>query len=142
MSQIWSTPVAEKIVQELCDCFQMGPIVDLDGRELRLLEEELVARLDGRRLKATIMIRSIANPIRECCYVLRKSMASIWDRSIMIGDKDSDMQAARKAGVGIRCHYLAGADEAMRSAAATHKIRALREGILLLSQSVATRGDA
>ena len=27
--------------------------------------------------------------------------------SIMIGDKDSDMQAAIKAGVGVRCHYLA-----------------------------------
>ena len=30
-------------------------------------------------------------------------------RSIMIGDKDSDMQAATKAGVGVRCQYLAGA---------------------------------
>lgn len=63
-------------------------------------------------------------------------------RSIMIGDKDSDMQAARKAGVGIRCQYLADASGAMLSPAATHKIHALREGILLLSQSVATPEDA
>lgn len=34
-------------------------------------------------------------------------------RSIMIGDKDSDMQAASKAVVGIRCHYLTGADGAI-----------------------------
>lgn len=51
MSQIWSAPVAEEIVRELRDCFQMGPIVDLDGRELRLLEEELVARLDGLKIE-------------------------------------------------------------------------------------------
>ena len=51
MSQIWSIPVSEEIVQELRDCFQMGPIVDLDGRELRLLEEELVARLDGLKIE-------------------------------------------------------------------------------------------
>lgn len=27
-------------------------------------------------------------------------------RSIMIGDKDSDMQAVSNAGIGISCHYL------------------------------------
>ncbi len=59
-------------------------------------------------------------------------------RSIMIGDKDSDMQAASKAEVGMRCHYLAGADGAILSSAATHKIHALREGISLLSEPVAT----
>jgi len=63
-------------------------------------------------------------------------------RSSMIGDKDSDMQAARKAGVGIRCLYLAGAGGAMLSSAATHNIYALREGISLLSESVATPEDA
>jgi D-glycero-D-manno-heptose 1,7-bisphosphate phosphatase len=62
--------------------------------------------------------------------------------SIMIGDKDSDMQAASQAGCGVRCHYLAGADEAIVSNAATHKIYSLREGILLLSESVATSEDA
>lgn len=56
-------------------------------------------------------------------------------RSIMIGDKDSDMQAARKAGVGIRCHYLADGDGVVQSGAATHKICALREGISLLTES-------
>lgn len=59
-------------------------------------------------------------------------------RSIMIGDKNSDMQAAGKAGVGIRCHYLTDAREAVLSAAATHRIYSLREGISLLSETVAT----
>ena len=63
-------------------------------------------------------------------------------RSIMIGDKDSDMYAACKAGVGIRCHYLACADGVILSSAATHKIHALREGISLLSESVATQDGA
>lgn len=58
--------------------------------------------------------------------------------SIMIGDKDSDMQAASKAGVGLRCHYLTDGHEGVMSSAATHKIHSLREGILLLSESVAT----
>lgn len=53
--------------------------------------------------------------------------------SIMIGDKDSDMRAARSAGVGTRCHYLAaGGEEDEMSVAATHDIHLLREGILLL----------
>lgn len=60
------------------------------------------------------------------------------NRSIMIGDKDSDMQAASQAGVGIRCHYLASTDGATVSNAATHKLYSLREAILLLSQTVAT----
>ena len=59
-------------------------------------------------------------------------------RSIMIGDKDSDMQAASKAGVGVRCHYLAGAAGAILSSAATHKIHSFQEGISLLSGLVAT----
>jgi D-glycero-D-manno-heptose 1,7-bisphosphate phosphatase len=59
-------------------------------------------------------------------------------RSIMIGDKDSDMQAASNAGVGIRCHYLSDGHEEALSAAATHKIYSLREGISLLSEAVAT----
>jgi len=54
-------------------------------------------------------------------------------RSMMIGDKDSDMQAANKAGVGVRCHYLADAEGAILSKVATHKIHFLREGILLLT---------
>jgi D-glycero-D-manno-heptose 1,7-bisphosphate phosphatase len=52
-------------------------------------------------------------------------------RSIMIGDKDSDMQAASKAGVGVRCHYLADEDEMVLSNVATHKIHLLREGFSL-----------
>jgi D-glycero-D-manno-heptose 1,7-bisphosphate phosphatase len=52
-------------------------------------------------------------------------------RSIMIGDKDSDMQAASRAGVGRRCHYLTSVSETL-SGAATHKIHNLREGILLM----------
>jgi len=57
-------------------------------------------------------------------------------RSIMIGDKDSDMQAANRAGIGRRCHYLAATDGAAISNAATHMIRSLLEGVSLLSESV------
>lgn len=60
--------------------------------------------------------------------------------SVMIGDKDSDMQAARSAGVGVRCHYLAaGEEEDELSGAATHNIRSLQEGVLLLN-SMADNG--
>ncbi|OIQ73021.1 D-glycero-alpha-D-manno-heptose-1,7-bisphosphate 7-phosphatase [mine drainage metagenome] len=58
-------------------------------------------------------------------------------RPIMIGDKDSDMQAASKAGVGVRCHYLADG-HGILSGAATCKIHSLREGLSLLSESVTT----
>ncbi len=54
------------------------------------------------------------------------------NRSIMIGDKDSDMQAAYNAGVGIRCHYLVGIDSGTFSAFATHQISTLRESLSLL----------
>lgn len=63
-------------------------------------------------------------------------------RSIMIGDKDSDMQAASKAGVGLRCHYQASDNEEIVSEVATHKVHSLHEVILLLSESVATPEDA
>jgi D-glycero-D-manno-heptose 1,7-bisphosphate phosphatase len=59
-----------------------------------------------------------------------------FSRSMMIGDKVSDMQAAERAGVGTRCHYLVNehlTDE--MSSAATHKIHSLHEAILLLSKS-------
>jgi D-glycero-D-manno-heptose 1,7-bisphosphate phosphatase len=55
--------------------------------------------------------------------------------SIMIGDKDSDMQAAKNAGVGGRCHYLTEGNLHGISNAATCKIYALREGIELLDES-------
>lgn len=54
------------------------------------------------------------------------------DHSIMIGDKESDMQAAIKAGVGVRCHYLAEGHKDSLSSAATHSLHSLREGIALL----------
>ncbi len=57
-------------------------------------------------------------------------------RSIMIGDKDSDMQAASKAGVGVRCHYLSRADGEVVSDVATHQIRSLGESVSLLIGSV------
>ena len=58
-------------------------------------------------------------------------------KSVMIGDKDSDMQAADSAGVGIRCHYLAGAVEKLVSSAATHQIETLHEAISLLIKPAA-----
>lgn len=57
------------------------------------------------------------------------------ERSIMIGDKDSDMQAAKNAGVGIRCHYLTDEHHEGFSGAATCNIHSLRVGISLLSES-------
>jgi D-glycero-D-manno-heptose 1,7-bisphosphate phosphatase len=55
-------------------------------------------------------------------------------RSIMIGDKDSDMQAASKAGVGVRCHYLPVDSSEIVSYHATHRIHGLQEGISLLNE--------
>lgn len=56
--------------------------------------------------------------------------------SIMIGDKDKDMQAAERAGVGVRCHYLAHGQAAQEmSDAATHQIHSLREGTPLLREA-------
>lgn len=54
-------------------------------------------------------------------------------RSIMIGDKDSDMEAALKAGVGVRCQYLTGGHDELMSHSATHRLYSLREGISLLT---------
>lgn len=54
------------------------------------------------------------------------------DRSIMIGDKDSDMKAALKAGVGVRCHYLADWQNEALSTSATHSLLLLRDGVSLL----------
>ncbi len=59
-------------------------------------------------------------------------------RSIMIGDKDSDMQAASKAKIGVRCHYLPVSQGDIAAEFATHKIYSLREGISLLDNTVAT----
>jgi len=53
-------------------------------------------------------------------------------RSIMIGDKDSDMRAAKSAGVGIRCQYLHDFQTTEMCISATHKIESLRDGIELL----------
>jgi D-glycero-D-manno-heptose 1,7-bisphosphate phosphatase len=52
--------------------------------------------------------------------------------SIMIGDKDSDMQAARNAGVRVRCHYLADGQMEALSDSATHSLSSLRECVSLL----------
>jgi D-glycero-D-manno-heptose 1,7-bisphosphate phosphatase len=52
-------------------------------------------------------------------------------QSIMIGDKDSDMQAAKSAGVGVRCHYLPRPNDVL-APVATHSLKALRDGLALL----------
>lgn len=54
------------------------------------------------------------------------------ENSVMIGDKDSDMQAASNASVGVRCQYLPDGYGEKLSSAATHRINALQEGITLL----------
>ena len=51
--------------------------------------------------------------------------------SIMLGDKTTDMQAAKRAGIGIRAHYLVNESDVM-SSMATNKISVLNEGICLL----------
>jgi len=58
------------------------------------------------------------------------------NRSIMIGDKNSDMQAANEAGVGLRCHFLSGDGSDVVSDVATHQISTLQESISLLTKSV------
>lgn len=57
--------------------------------------------------------------------------------SIMIGDKSSDMLAAKQAGVGIRCLYRAGGKTGARNNDATHGISFLRDGIGLLRKTAA-----
>lgn len=57
------------------------------------------------------------------------------NRSIMIGDKDTDMQAANKAGVGIKCHYLSDANSELLSDVATRHVTSLRDVIPLLKKS-------
>lgn len=53
--------------------------------------------------------------------------------SIMIGDKDSDMEAALRAGVGVRCQYLANGQENSLAHSATQRLSSLREGFSLLT---------
>ena len=53
--------------------------------------------------------------------------------SIMIGDKDSDMQAAKNARVGVRCHYSTPKNHDELSSSATCGIRALHEAIPILT---------
>ncbi|MES2025441.1 MAG: HAD family hydrolase [Pseudomonadota bacterium] len=57
------------------------------------------------------------------------------EHSILIGDKDSDMQAARTAGIRTRCHYLPNKHDPL-SPAATCSIQLLKEGIAQLNGSV------
>ena len=53
--------------------------------------------------------------------------------SIMVGDKDSDMQAAERAGVGTRCRYdIVTQATNQKLGAATHQIYSLKDGIVLL----------
>ena len=54
-------------------------------------------------------------------------------QSIMIGDKDSDMQAANNAGVGVRCQYWVDEVSGVMSNAASDESPVLRECISLLS---------
>jgi D-glycero-D-manno-heptose 1,7-bisphosphate phosphatase len=50
--------------------------------------------------------------------------------SITIGDKDSDMQAAEREGIGIRCQYITGGENELVSKFATHSIRILQRVFL------------
>jgi D-glycero-D-manno-heptose 1,7-bisphosphate phosphatase len=57
------------------------------------------------------------------------------ENSIMVGDKDTDMQAAKNAGVGVRCHFLSNPDFDSASSASTNSIHLLQECIPLLTRS-------
>jgi D-glycero-D-manno-heptose 1,7-bisphosphate phosphatase len=57
------------------------------------------------------------------------------EHSIMIGDKDSDMQAAKNAGVGVRCLYLSDGHLDVISNASNCKLQSLQAGIALLDES-------
>ena len=52
--------------------------------------------------------------------------------SIMIGDKESDMEAARRAGVGTRILLLEAAQRDVPGTVATHKVNSLAEAGVLL----------
>ena len=54
--------------------------------------------------------------------------------SIMIGDKKSDMQAAKKADIEVRCHYLPDANSELLSDVATQQVTSLRDVIPLLQK--------
>lgn len=56
--------------------------------------------------------------------------------SMMIGDKDSDMEAAKNGGVGLRCHYIADRRDQQQSLFATHLIHTLPEAIQLLQRKI------
>jgi D-glycero-D-manno-heptose 1,7-bisphosphate phosphatase len=55
-------------------------------------------------------------------------------RSIMIGDKDSDMQAASRAGIEVRCHFVANNKREVASCFATNTISSLLEAIPLMNK--------
>jgi D-glycero-D-manno-heptose 1,7-bisphosphate phosphatase len=59
----------------------------------------------------------------------------LMQESIMIGDKDSDMQAAKRSDVGVRCQYLPNGQGAELSISATHHVYSLRESITLLKDA-------
>ncbi len=50
--------------------------------------------------------------------------------SIMIGDKESDMQAASKAGIGIRCQYIVDGSDRVITSNANSRMYELRKGLL------------
>lgn len=58
--------------------------------------------------------------------------------SIMVGDKDSDMQAARNAGLGTRIHYVPDLQLDAIASDATHRCRTLLECLSLLDSAAQT----
>ncbi|MDG0980804.1 MAG: HAD family hydrolase [Halieaceae bacterium] len=59
--------------------------------------------------------------------------------SIIVGDKDSDMQAAERAGVSTRCRYHMGTEVAgQMPCAETHQIHSFRDCIMLLQDQDGT----
>jgi D-glycero-D-manno-heptose 1,7-bisphosphate phosphatase len=57
------------------------------------------------------------------------------NHSAMLGDKDSDMKAARKAGLATRIHYVPDTQSGAISREATHRCRTLLECLPLLDRA-------
>lgn len=62
-------------------------------------------------------------------------------QSIMVGDKDSDMQAACNAGLGTRIHYVPDLQSSAIASDATHRCRTLLECLPLLVGSAQGKDD-
>ena len=43
----WTIEFKEDCLNDLLECLEQGPIIEMEGQEFRLLNEEQVARING-----------------------------------------------------------------------------------------------